>query len=426
MFRRTLVATLLAALAAHAQDVPPAEGTADAGTAPTAPVTPEPKAEQAASTAPAPITWPSSFTFGPGITVSPVAYVEADYSFNFNQPSNGVTNFRGFDNRHNSFTLQNVALGGAITGGPLGAKLVLQVGHTPSTYYLAEPAAAGAGGANASDANLWKYVQEAFVTYKAPLGNGILLQLGLCASPIGLEVIPVKDNWNWSRSDLFFGLPFYHVGLRATYEWTDRLSTTVSLFNGWNSVVDNNDGKSVQANVTYKIPDTFYVTLLYFGGPERAKGAPEGQHWRHHFDLTTQVDPTRWLTFAGQGDVGWESTNLGLSYWVAGAVYARVHPLDWLAFTVRGDVFHEKLGSSSEGTASAIFWSGAELIGSITGTVDVRPHPNLSLRLEYRHDLASAPLFFSGAVDGDGSAATPYVPNAQSQDTLLLGVTTWF
>jgi hypothetical protein len=27
-------------------------------------------------------------------------YVEAAYSYNFNNPSNGLTNYRGFDNRH--------------------------------------------------------------------------------------------------------------------------------------------------------------------------------------------------------------------------------------------------------------------------------------------------------------------------------------
>src|SRR4051812_32111040 len=32
-------------------------------------------------------------------------YAEVDYSWNFNQPSNSITNYRGFDNRHNSFTI---------------------------------------------------------------------------------------------------------------------------------------------------------------------------------------------------------------------------------------------------------------------------------------------------------------------------------
>src|SRR6185369_7694711 len=121
-------------------------------------------------------------------------YVEAYYAYNFNRPSNGITNYRGFDNRHNTFSLTNVALGANFEAGPAGGRLVLQVGSAPSTYYASEPALPGSGGANATGPDLWKYIQEAFVTYKAPVGRGLLLQLGLCGSPIGIEVIPIKDN----------------------------------------------------------------------------------------------------------------------------------------------------------------------------------------------------------------------------------------
>jgi hypothetical protein len=35
-------------------------------------------------------------------------------------------------------------------------------------------------------------------------------------------------------------------------------------------------------------------------------------------------------------------------------------------------------------------------------------------------------MYFQGEVKGDGSAQSPFVPNAKSQDTLTLGATTWF
>lgn len=215
------------------------------------------------------------------LTLKPTGYVEVAYSHNANAPSNGLTNFRGFDNRHGTFTLSNVAAGADWEAGPTSGRLILQVGHTPSTYYLGEPSQAGAGGANASSAELWKYVQEAFVGWKAPVGRGLLVQAGLMASPIGFESFAVKDNWNWSRSNLFFGLPFYHAGVRATYAWTDELSTTVGVWNGWNAVVDGNAPKSVQASVAWKRADRFLVQALYFGGVERPTGAPEGPWWRH-------------------------------------------------------------------------------------------------------------------------------------------------
>jgi len=361
------------------------------------------------------------------LNVTPLGYIEALYAYNFNRPSNGITNYRGFDNRHNTFTLSNVALGANAEIGPVTARLILQYGSTPSTYYASEPGLPGSAGANASGPELWRYVQEANLGWKAPVGRGLLLQIGLVPSPIGYEVFAVKDNWNWSRSNLFFGLPYYHTGIRATYEWTDALSTTVSVFNGWNSVVDNNEPKSVQASVTYKIPDKVLVQALYFGGIERPTNAPEGPYWRHHFDLFGQYDATKWLSFTGQADYGFEKNRMGTASWWAGAAYARVRPIERVYLAIRGDRFTEHLATDGPGrTSSPLFWGGVEWVSSLTATLEVRPIDHLSVRLEYRHDAAQAPLYYGQNVVGDGSATAPYVPNARTQDTMLLGATAWF
>ena len=422
---------LLVTRTAAAQDAPttpePEPGTSTPAPAPltTAP-SPPPGTPPPESKEP-PIT-PAPPTPAPGILkVTPLGYVEALYAYNFNRPSNGITNFRGFDNRHNSFTLSNVALGANAEAGPVTARLILQYGSTPSTYYLGEPTLAGSGAANGSSPELWKYVQEANVAWKAPVGRGLVLQLGLVPSPIGYETFAVKDNWNWSRSNLFFGFPFYHTGLRATYEWTDEISTTFAIYNGWNTVVDNNEEKSIQASVTYKVPNKILVQALYFGGIERPTGSPEGPNWRHTFDLFSQFDATSWLSFTGQADYGYENTRIGTARWWAGAAYARVKPVDKVYIALRGDRFTEHLATDGSGRASnALFWGGVEWVSSLTTTLDVRPVDNLSVRLEYRHDVAEAPLFYGRQVSGDGSAAAPFVPNARTQDTALLGATAWF
>ena len=395
-----------------------------------APVSSEPAVTVAAVPPPAttPERPPEQSQPKPELNVTPLGYVEAHYGYNFNRPSNGITNYRGFDNRHNTFTLANVALGANAEYGPVTVRVILQYGSTPSTYYLSEPALAGTGGTNATSPELWKYLQEANIAWKAPVGRGLLLQLGLVPSPIGFETFAVKDNWNYSRSNLFFGLPFYHTGLRATYEWTDELSSTVSVFNGWNSVVDNNEEKSVQANVAYKLPDKVLLQALYFGGIERpALSRPEGPYWRHHFDAVGQWDATTWISFAAQADYGFEPNRIGTSRWIAGAFYTRIKPFDRVYVTVRGDRFHEHLATNDRGQSSSpIFWGGVEWVSSATATLDVRPHDQISMRLEYRHDVADTPLYFGQNVRGDGSVTTPYVPNAWTQDTLLLGATAWF
>jgi hypothetical protein len=73
-----------------------------------------------------------------------------------------------------------------------------------------------------------------------------------------------------------------------------------------------------------------------------------------------------------------------------------------------------------------LYWGGAEWVTSGTVTIDTRPHDQLSVRLEYRHDAAERPLYFGRDVQGDGGVAAPYVPNARTQDTITLGATAWF
>src|SRR5687768_10183125 len=88
----------------------------------------------------------------PKVTIG--GYVELFYSLNARLPSNRITNLRGFDNRDRTFTLSNVVLDAKGERGPLMARVVLQVGSTPSTYYLAEPSFAGSSGANATGPEL--------------------------------------------------------------------------------------------------------------------------------------------------------------------------------------------------------------------------------------------------------------------------------
>lgn len=358
---------------------------------------------------------------GAPLKVTPTGYVEAFYAYNFNRPTNGITNYRGFDNRHNTFTLSNAALGAFWEAGPVGGKIMLQIGSTPSSYYSAEPNLSGAGGANATNAELWKYIQEAYVTYKAPVGRGLQLQAGIVGSPIGFETFAVKDNWTWSRSNLFFGLPYYHTGVRATYEWTSELSSTFSVFNGWNNVVDNNEEKSVQTNTTYRIDEDTYVSALYWGGIERNTGSPEGPWWRHHFDVVAQAKIASMLTAALQADFGFEPNRIGTARWWATAIYARVRIVKQLHLALRGDRFQEHLATDATRSSSPIFWAGSEWVSSGTAAVELRPYDQISFRLEGRHDVAEQPLYFRRRVDPVTNA-----PNARSQTTVLLGATAWF
>jgi hypothetical protein len=351
-------------------------------------------------------------------------YVETYYAWNFNDPSNLITNYRGFDDRHSGFTIENVALDVLGQRGPVSTHLVVQIGATGSTYYLAEPVWRATGGAGPSGPTFWQYVQQANVAYVAPVGRGLTIDMGVFLSPIGPESIPIKDQWNWSRSDLFFGLPFYHTGARAAYPVGEHGTVTAQLYNGWNSIVDSNVELSPAISYTYNDPDRTLFQVLYFGGVERPTGAPEGRAWRHLFDAYVQRTIVPGVQAMLHADAGFERNTFGTSGWAAGAAYARFQPEPWLYLAARADYFHEWIARDATGAAAPIFWGGVAWVASGTLTADTRPADNLSVRLEYRHDQAQAPLYFAGQVPTD--ALGTFIPNASHQDTITVGVVGWF
>jgi hypothetical protein len=257
------------------------------------------------------------------------------------------------------------------------------------------------------------------------MGGGLQVELGVFLSPVGPESLAQRDNWNWSRSNLFFGLPFYHTGLRATYALTPQINLTAGVINGWNSVVDNNDEKSVYGLFYLALGERFAWSVLYMGGVERPPGAPEGRAWRNLFDTYITWLPNSWLSLGAQVDGGFEPNAFGTSSWFAAALAARFRLARWCYLAARGDVFLENVPSNAMGVSAApIFWP-APWVAEGTATLDLRPVDFISVRLEYRHDHAGAAMYYAGNVVSDPATGVG-VANARAQDTLTVGTTAWF
>ena len=406
-------AIMLAHASAHAQSEPPS--TQPAPTTEPAPATGPGPAAPAAPAAAAEAKKPDETKLTIG------GYLEGYYQAHFQDPSNRITNLRGYDNRSRSFTLSSVAVDVKGEKGPVTGHIILQVGAAPSTVYLVEPVSPGTGSVNTSSGELWKYLQTAMVTVKGPRDTTI--EAGLFTSPVGIEVLPVKDNWNLSRSNLFFALPAYHTGVRISHPIADGWTGTLHLYNGWNTVVDNNGYPSIALSAGYSSATTT-AQLLYFGGIERSTGAPEGKPWRHLFDALVQYAVTSEVSVAAHADAGFEPNDIGTSSWASAAVYGKLALSDKLYTAVRGDTFYESVPTSSGATASAIFWP-TKWVAEATATLAYQPVDGVSIRLEYRHDQADSDVFFGGSLSGDGVTA-PYVFNRKSQDTATLGATAWF
>lgn len=344
-----------------------------------------------------------------------VGYIETYYQYNFNKPGNGVTAYRGYDNRHNSFTLQNAVIDVGFRAKDIFSRVALQVGHAPPVIYDREPSFERAEGANASNADLWRYIQRASLGWQAT--ERLILEAGLFPNTTGVETFAVKENWNWSRSNASLALPNYRAGVYVTYLAGESVDVFASINNGWDSVVDGNDEKSFVVGAHYKRGTSLTVSGSYFGGVERPGGAPEGRAWRHGLEAWAQWSVTEAFALAADGTGGFEDTTFGRHWWSSAAAYARVEALSWLFFAARGDRLWEDTAGNAQG-GSTSFLIPTKHVTSGTATVDVRPVKGLSTRLELKHDVARDPLYFRGDAPNDA-------PNARSQTTLLLGATAW-
>lgn len=378
--------------------------------------------EATAAQPPAPAPPPSGAVLTAGranLTLS--GYAEALWQWNFNDPANGVTNYRAFDSRHNAFTLSNVVLDAAWQYRRVQGRVALQVGQTPEQYYGAEPSRPAEGTAGPTGRDVWRFIQQANVGYRAPVGGAsLLVEAGIFLSPVGPETMSVRENWNWSRSNLFFGLPYYHTGLRGTYSSANgRHALAAGVFNGWNSVVDNNDGKSVMLQYTYTPASDAALNLLYFGGPERAAGDPAGPAWRHMLDAYARLRASRALSVMGHVNAGFESNRFGVHSWTAFAAYGRFDLTRLLHATLRIDFFQESAPAGSP----RIFWP-ADWVSSQTVTVDLTPFDHALFRFEYRHDVAEGAMYFRDREGASGPGAQ--TPTSRSQDTFTAGMVAWF
>ena len=98
-----------------------------------------------------------------------------------------------------------------------------------------------AGAATAATSENAVSIEQAYVDFGIPLGNGIDAKFGKMSSLLGYEVINSRANWQFSRSDAFRLLPLAQEGLTLGYQWNDYFNSTVGLINGYDhSALFNN------------------------------------------------------------------------------------------------------------------------------------------------------------------------------------------
>ena len=147
-------------------------------------------------------------------------------------------------------------------------------------------------------------IKQAYFTYKAT--DKLSFTVGQFGTHIGYEVIDAPVNYHYSLSNLFNNGPFYHIGMKATYAFSDKVTWMAGLVNNWDNLVDNSAQKSFVTQFYIKPVDGFNIYLNYIGGYSDdtylttlgSAGKPYLERYtRNLFDLTTgyQVTPKFYL-----------------------------------------------------------------------------------------------------------------------------------
>ncbi|MCZ8156020.1 MAG: outer membrane beta-barrel protein [Leptospira sp.] len=155
-------------------------------------------------------------------------YVDVYYNYTTNNRQGATQDTAGtFHTYNKQFAVNAVKLSAeklADKESPWGFRLDLQNGQ--NNMYQERPYQ------TSNSLHNMQLVQQAYVSFYFPVLKGLTLDVGKMATHIGLEVLDSKDNIAYTIGYVFFNtIPFIHTGARANLQVTDKLSTSLYLYN---------------------------------------------------------------------------------------------------------------------------------------------------------------------------------------------------
>lgn len=318
-------------------------------------------------------------------------FVSLTATANLNRPPDHANTLRVFDTRSGELSLDVVELvleQPVKNRGDAGFRVDITAGsaipHVTAARGLFRDPETG----EAEDFDL----QQLYISWIAPLGRGLRLDVGKYCSPLGYEGIEGYDGWNDTVSRSFiFGLATAstHTGLRAALPLSDSLTGIVYAVAGWDVVEDNNDAQTFGAQLALAPPDSpLFASLTWFGGPELDGNDVDR---RDTVDLILKLQATPKLSLGAEVIAGSEqvqSPDGGDVSWLGAALYARLQISDTAAIALRLERFDDGDGART-GTA--------QVLTEATLAADLTVARGLHLRPELRLDRSDERVFSSDA-----------------------------
>jgi hypothetical protein len=285
-------------------------------------------------------------------------YLDTYYFTNFNRPSSrtnlgssGIS--RGFDRNVDQFQLGMLLF--RLKYAYKNVQLLSEVGYGPNVEY-------GSYGSDfrykwgtvlANTTYTAIMIKQAYLNFDAT--SKLSFTVGQFGTHIGYEYIDAPLNFNYSINNTFnAGIPFYHVGLKATYKFNDRVSLMSGVVNGTDNHNDNNRGKSYIGQLFISPKDGVNIYLNTIQGNE-ANARVNGKDTTSYFgvlDFVATYQVTRkfllgtWLMYGSlkgenQGGTYFTSTR----HWRGANLYTVYDFSELFSLGMRLEYFDNKSGA---------------------------------------------------------------------------------
>lgn len=276
-------------------------------------------------------------------------YLDSYYMANFNKPASrsnmGRANARVFDQKSGQFSLGLVQAKAVYTNTKSEAVVDLTFGPNADLGNYGN--VLGPLGSTSTALA----IKQAYFTYK--FTDKFSMTAGQFGTHIGYEVIDAPANFNYSLSNLFNNGPFYHMGLKATYAFSDRVSLMAGVVNNVDGLGDNNRKKGIISQL-FVSPVTNWNVYLNFINSNEANPEENGDSPKAHyrvFDITSSYQLTpKFLVGVNaaygsqQGDYQGLGGPTDTQTWGGAAVYSNVALTDNFAIGARYEYFNNDNG----------------------------------------------------------------------------------
>ena len=387
-------------------------------------VAPQPEVAQEK---PAPKSNPPGPTFADGTTLN--FYFDGYYGFNFNNPIGRVNLLRAYDVSSNAFSLSQTDLilenaPDPDNGKRFGLRLDLQYGQATESLQ--------GNPANEPRPEIYRNIFQAYGTYVFPVGKGLTVDFGKFASSLGLEGNYTKDQMNYSRSYWFNFLPFYHMGVRVNYKFSDAFALNYWIVNGTQQTEPFKDfkdqffGLAIQPtkqtswNVNYYVGEE-HPDVIYFPNGAAPPGLPtqQGVPFQpltaspagklHIFDTYATWQTTSKLKLAAEIDD--EIQRLysfsAPMHTAGGAAYLQYQLTSKLSLAGRAEYLSDRGG---------LFTGTTQALKENTVTAAYQLSPGFLMMGEWRRDFSNGPYFYTNLLG----------LLKKEQNTATLGLIWWF